>query len=139
MYFCFISLLTIGYGDFEVSSPAGKAAFVFWAFLAVPTMTILVASMGATFLIAVKATIHRIDAFVVLPHEGGRKDSYLNKMHKMGKLKVKAKLGHRLGWIEHKDGRERHWHDEYGEGVRHPDTGGKSAVPVRSHNQAIFR
>jgi potassium channel subfamily K len=47
--------MTIGYGDLEVQSAAGKAAFVYWAFLAVPTMTILVASMGATFLIGVKA------------------------------------------------------------------------------------
>jgi potassium channel subfamily K len=75
-------------------------------------------------LIGVKSIIHRIDDFVVLPHEG-RKDSYLNKMHKMGKLKVKAKWGHRFGWSEHKDGRERHWHQEHGEGVRNPDTGGK--------------
>ncbi|KAE9377358.1 voltage-gated potassium channel [Stipitochalara longipes BDJ] len=122
LYFCFIALMTIGYGDLEVSSAAGKAAFVYWAFLAVPTMTILVASMGATFLIAVKAIIHKIDDFVVLPHEG-RKDSYLNKMHKMGKLKVKAKFGHRWGWSEHKDGRERHWHHQHGEGIRNPDTG----------------
>jgi Ion channel len=125
LYFCFVALLTIGYGDFEVSSPAGKAAFVFWAFLAVPTMTILVASMGATFLMAVKAIIHKIDDFVVLPHESGRKDSYLNKVHKMGKLKAKEKFGHRLGWHEHKDGRERHWHPVHGEGIRNPDTGSK--------------
>ena len=92
-------------------------------------MTILVASMGATFLMAVKAIIHRIDAFVVLPHDGGHKDSYLNKMHKMGKLKAKARFGHRLGWSEHKDGRERHLHPEHGEGVRNPDTGGRSSKP----------
>jgi hypothetical protein len=91
-------------------------------------MTILVASMGATFLMAVKALIHKIDAFVVLPHEAGDKDSYLNKMHKMGKLKANAKFGHRLGWSEHKDGRERHLHPEHGEGVRNPDTGGKSSI-----------
>jgi len=125
IYFCFISLLTIGYGDLEVTSQAGKPSFVFWAFLAVPTMTILIASAGATFLIAVKAIIHRIDAFVVLPHESGHKDSYLNKMHKFTMLQAKAKFGHRLGWVKHKDGKERHWHPEHGEGVRNPDTGGK--------------
>jgi potassium channel subfamily K len=85
-------------------------------------MTILVASMGATFLITVKAIIHKIDAFVVLPHEGNA--SYLNKAHKMGKLKVKAKLGRG----EHGDGRERHWHPVHGEGVRNPDTGGKHTI-----------
>ena len=129
--------MTIGYGDLEVQSAAGKAAIVYWAFLAVPTMTILVASMGATFLIGVKAIIHRIDDFVVLPHEG-RKDSYLNKMHKMGKLKVKAKWGHRFGWSEHKDGRERHWHHEHGEGVRNPDTGGMFSNSIYLHFCAIL-
>jgi hypothetical protein len=48
VYFIFISLLTIGYGDFSVKSNAGRPVFVFWVMLAVPTMTILIASMGAT-------------------------------------------------------------------------------------------
>jgi potassium channel subfamily K len=46
-------------------------------------------------------------------------------VHKMGKLKAKEKFGHRLGWHEHKDGRERHWHPVHGEGIRNPDTGSK--------------
>jgi potassium channel subfamily K len=61
-------------------------------------MTILFTLMGATFLMVVKAIIHRIDAFIFLPHELGHKgSSYLNKIHKVGKLKAKAKFGHRFG------------------------------------------
>ncbi|PVH72408.1 potassium channel-like protein [Cadophora sp. DSE1049] len=48
LYFTFTSLLTIGYGDFYPISPAGKAWFVFWSLLAVPSVTILISNMGDT-------------------------------------------------------------------------------------------
>jgi len=48
LYFTFISLMTIGYGDFYPTSNAGKSLFVFWSLLAVPIITILVSSMGDT-------------------------------------------------------------------------------------------
>jgi potassium channel subfamily K len=48
LYFTFISLMTIGYGDLYPTSNAGKPLFVFWSLLAVPTITILVSSMGDT-------------------------------------------------------------------------------------------
>jgi potassium channel subfamily K, other eukaryote len=92
IYFVFISLLTIGYGDFAVRSNAGRPLFVFWVLLAVPTMTILIASMGATVLIVIKGIIHKIDAFIVLPHERGHPDSFTAKAMHMGRLKMKAKV-----------------------------------------------
>jgi potassium channel subfamily K len=46
LYFCYISLLTIGYGDASPKSNAGRAFFVIWSLIAVPTMTILVSDMG---------------------------------------------------------------------------------------------
>lgn len=39
MYFSYIFFLTIGYGDFAPSTPAGKSVFVIWALMAVPIMT----------------------------------------------------------------------------------------------------
>jgi potassium channel subfamily K, other eukaryote len=92
IYFVFISLLTVGYGDFAVRGNAGRPLFVFWVLLAVPTMTILIASMGATVLIVIKGIIHKIDAFIVLPHERGHPDSFTAKAMHMGKLKMKAKV-----------------------------------------------
>ena len=92
IYFVFITLLTIGYGDFVVQSNAGRPLLVFWILLAVPTMTILIASMGATFLIGIKGIIHKIDAFIVLPHERGHPDSFATKAMHMGRLKLKAKM-----------------------------------------------
>ena len=46
LYFTFVSLTTIGYGDLYPSSNFGKSFFVFWALLAVPVMTALVGVMG---------------------------------------------------------------------------------------------
>jgi len=50
LYFTFTSLLTIGYGDFYPTSPAGRAWFVFWSLLAIPSVTILISNMGDTIL-----------------------------------------------------------------------------------------
>jgi potassium channel subfamily K len=48
LYFCYISLLTIGYGDFTPTSNAGRSFFVVWSLIAVPTMTLLISDMGST-------------------------------------------------------------------------------------------
>lgn len=48
LYFCYVSLLTIGYGDLSPKSNAGKPLFVLWSLIAVPMMTILVSDLGDT-------------------------------------------------------------------------------------------
>lgn len=125
IYFMFISLLTIGYGDFAVRSNIGRPIFVFWGLLAIPTMTILIASMGATVLILIKGIIVRIDAFIVLPHEGGgEKTSFTRKAIHHAKLKHKVMIRHKGAG---KDGPGHdghvHGHEIHGEGVRDPNTG----------------
>jgi hypothetical protein len=40
----FITFSSVGYGDLAPTTPAGRAIFVFWAFLGVGTMTILISS-----------------------------------------------------------------------------------------------
>ncbi|KAF8851519.1 voltage-gated potassium channel [Acephala macrosclerotiorum] len=44
VYFTFISLLTIGYGDIILHSMAGKAVFVLWSIIVVPTLTMLIST-----------------------------------------------------------------------------------------------
>lgn len=70
LYFCYVSLLTIGYGDLSPKSNAGKAFFVVWSLIAVPTMTILVSDMGDTVISSFKRGTFRLGDLTVLPKAG---------------------------------------------------------------------
>lgn len=48
MYFTFVALVTIGYGDLYPQSNLGKPFFVLWSLIAVPAVTILISNMGDT-------------------------------------------------------------------------------------------
>jgi potassium channel subfamily K len=74
LYFCYVSLLTIGYGDFAPKSNAGRSFFVVWSLIAVPTMTILISDMGATVIDSFKRGTFRFADFTVLPKEGAWRD-----------------------------------------------------------------
>ncbi|KAF2127648.1 voltage-gated potassium channel [Dothidotthia symphoricarpi CBS 119687] len=70
LYFCYISLLTIGYGDLSPQSNAGRCFFVVWSLIAVPSMTILVSDLGDTVVAVFKARVDGVADFTVLPREG---------------------------------------------------------------------
>ncbi|MCJ1416309.1 Potassium channel [Xylographa parallela] len=74
VYFAYVSLLTIGYGDFTPESNSGKAFYVFWALLAIPTLTILISNMGDTVVKMIRDLTLWLGEFTVLPGEGGTKD-----------------------------------------------------------------
>ncbi|KAF2022036.1 voltage-gated potassium channel [Aaosphaeria arxii CBS 175.79] len=69
LYFAYTSLLTIGYGDYTLSSNAGKAFFVFWSLLAVPTLTILISNMGDTVIKSFKELTFWLGSFTLLPEK----------------------------------------------------------------------
>jgi len=71
LYFAYTSLLTIGFGDFRLYSNSGKPFFVFWSLLAVPTLTILISSMGDTIIKGIRDLTLWIGELTVLPGEGG--------------------------------------------------------------------
>ena len=71
LYFAYTSLLTIGYGDMSPTSNSGKAFFVFWSLLAVPTLTILISNMGDTVIRAFRDLTIWIGSITVLPGENG--------------------------------------------------------------------
>jgi potassium channel subfamily K len=99
LYFSYTSLLTIGYGDLVVLSNSGKAFFVFWSLLAVPTLTILISNMGDTIIKAFKDFTIWIGSFTVLPDENGLASALKVGMARMKKGKVwKDKA------LDHKDG-----------------------------------
>lgn len=70
LYFCYISLLTIGYGDLSPKSNGGRCFFVVWSLIAVPTMTILVSDLGDTVIDKFKTWSDQLADFTVLPKEG---------------------------------------------------------------------
>lgn len=70
LYFCYVSLLTIGYGDFAPKSNVGKPFFIVWSLIAVPTMTILVSDMGRTVIASYKRASSDFADFTVLPKAG---------------------------------------------------------------------
>lgn len=45
IYFCFLCLITIGYGDFAPVTPLGRVFFISWAISAVPLMTMLISNI----------------------------------------------------------------------------------------------
>lgn len=70
LYFCYVSLLTIGYGDLAPKSNAGKPFFIVWSLIAVPTMTILISDMGDTVISSFKRGTFKLADFTVLPKDG---------------------------------------------------------------------
>jgi potassium channel subfamily K len=67
LYFAYTTLLTIGYGDFYPVSSLGKAFFVFWSLLAVPTITILISNISDTLIRFVKDVTLFIGEITILP------------------------------------------------------------------------
>ena len=70
LYFCYVSLLTIGYGDLSPKSNAGKPFFIIWSLIAVPTMTILISDMGDTVVASYKRGTFTVADWTVLPKQG---------------------------------------------------------------------
>ena len=71
LYFAYTTLLTIGYGDYKPFSNSGKAFFVFWSLLAVPTLTILISNMGDTVVKGIRDVTLWLGEVTVLPGEEG--------------------------------------------------------------------
>lgn len=92
LYFAYTSLLTIGYGDFYPRSNAGKAFFVFWSLLAVPSLTVLISNMGDTIVKGIRDLTLWIGNFTVLPGEQGVKATI-----REGALKI---TGGKIGLFE---------------------------------------
>jgi potassium channel subfamily K, other eukaryote len=48
LYFSYVALLTIGYGDVQPVSNSGKPFFLLWTLMAIPTLTIFISHLGDT-------------------------------------------------------------------------------------------
>ena len=88
LYFAYTSLLTIGFGDFKPFSNSGKAFFVFWSLLAVPTLTILISNMGDTIVKGVRDLTLYLGEFTLLPGEVGIRQRLKQLIHKLRTDKI---------------------------------------------------
>ena len=106
LYFCYVSLLTIGYGDLSPRSNAGKPFFIVWSLLAVPTMTILISDMGdtvvasykrGTFTLADWTILLRKDFFQTFQSNHPRVSSWLTQKAQSRKEKERIEAGFQVG------------------------------------------
>jgi len=70
LYFCYVSLLTIGYGDLSPISNAGKPFFIVWSLLSIPVMTTVVNHLGDTVVASFKRGTFKLGDWTVLPKAG---------------------------------------------------------------------
>ncbi|KAI1116391.1 hypothetical protein F5Y14DRAFT_406468 [Nemania sp. NC0429] len=73
VYFSFQAMTTIGYGDRLLVSNPGKAFFVFWSLLALPTLTILISNAGDTIIKGIRDVTVLLGNITILPGERGYK------------------------------------------------------------------
>ena len=96
LYFAYTTLLTIGYGDYKPFSNSGKAFFVLWSLLAVPTLTIVISNMGDTVVKAISDLTLYLGEFTVLPGDAPVRD-------RMKQLAVKSTGGRLFGDVDFKE------------------------------------
>ncbi|SPO04904.1 related to TOK1 - voltage-gated, outward-rectifying K+ channel [Cephalotrichum gorgonifer] len=71
VYFAFVSLTTLGYGDITPTSNGARSFFVFWALLALPTMTVLISNAGDTIVKFISDMTIQLGNITILPGEHG--------------------------------------------------------------------
>ncbi|KFY90996.1 hypothetical protein V500_04860 [Pseudogymnoascus sp. VKM F-4518 (FW-2643)] len=82
LYFCYVSLLTIGYGDFSPKSNAGKAFFVFWSLVAVPVVTTLISDMSDTVISGINRGTNTLADWTIMPRAGVVKE-FVESHHRL--------------------------------------------------------
>ncbi|KAK1984147.1 LOW QUALITY PROTEIN: ion channel protein [Colletotrichum cereale] len=82
-YFAFVTLTTIGYGDRTPVSNSGKAFFVFWSLLALPTMTVMISNAGDTVVKAVRDATLEVGNLTILPGERGFRKDLMSFLHRL--------------------------------------------------------
>jgi len=86
-YFCYVSLTTIGYGDFTPQSAGGRPFFVVWSLFAVPSITLLIGAASNTVVDSFNRWTNTIADFTLLPKHGIWRN-FLNRHTKL------------LGWAQ---------------------------------------
>jgi len=70
VYFCWVAILSIGYGDFSPHSGAGRCFFLIWSLIAVPTVTILAGDLTSTVVSVFNHWSNEIAEMTMMPRYG---------------------------------------------------------------------
>ncbi|KAF3916113.1 hypothetical protein AA313_de0201026 [Arthrobotrys entomopaga] len=119
LYFCFTTILTIGYGDFYPTSNSAKPFFVIWSLLAVPMMTILVSNLGDTIIVTIKNITLWLGEWTILPEEkiselGGRNRWLKSERHRNKHARIQR--SDQLREKQEQEQRQRQQQQQRGEG-----------------------
>ncbi|KAG7284927.1 hypothetical protein NEMBOFW57_009542 [Staphylotrichum longicolle] len=82
-YFTFTSWTTIGYGNLAPRSNAGRSFWVFWALLALPTMTVLISNAGETIVKDIQEVTDRVATVTILPSDAGFNKDLRKLLHRV--------------------------------------------------------
>ena len=74
IYFCWVALLSIGYGDFSPKTGAGRCFFIIWSLIAVPTMTILASDLTSTVISVFHHWSNSLADLTIMPQYGMWRD-----------------------------------------------------------------
>ncbi|CZR64103.1 uncharacterized protein PAC_14000 [Phialocephala subalpina] len=89
VYFTFISLLAIGYGDDTLHSMPGKAIFVLWSLIVVPTLTMLISTgteaIGIPYLLGMQEWFKR-RVLKIEGTDGAKTDRNISHTYKSSKF-----------------------------------------------------
>ncbi|KAF2007315.1 potassium channel-like protein [Amniculicola lignicola CBS 123094] len=105
LYFAYTSLLTIGYGDYTLSSNSSRAFFVFWSLLAIPTLTVLISNMGDTVIKAFRDLTMWVGSLTVLPDEKGAMSAFKVGVKRLRSGKLSQEKGE-IGTVTHATGEQ---------------------------------
>lgn len=129
LYFAYTTLLTIGFGDFYPVSSLGKAFFVFWSLLAVPTITILISNISDTLIRFVKDITLFIGEITILPGDEPFHD----------RIKALFHISWREKWVQETVGEENASQDDPSDTGDHTDRNNfnahRHAVEAEEHKK----
>ncbi|KAF3216931.1 Potassium channel [Orbilia oligospora] len=122
LYFCYTTILTIGYGDFTPTSNSAKPFFVIWTLLAVPMMTILVSNLGDTIIVIIKNVTLWLGEWTILPEEklpelGGRNRWLKTETQKRRQRRIQGSEKFQQAQREREEERRRELRDDDDEDI----------------------
>lgn len=68
LYFAYVSLLTVGYGDYIPSTNLGKSFYVLWTAIGIPVLTIVISNMADTLVEVLQNLLLVVGSCTILPN-----------------------------------------------------------------------